>query len=597
MARPKGFKQALPGLKKFLTYTAPYIREKRGVLVMAFICLFGQALLRMIEPWPLKFIIDRLVISDPSSKEHFAPLAHLQPIEYIGYLAVILIMITMLRAVVTYIATISMAIAGNHVIIRLRDKVFTHLQGLSVLYHQKQRSGDLVVRLISDMGMIKETSVTAVVPLMSSGLIFSIILSVMLWLDWQLTLIALIPLPILWLVTISKSKRIHTVARKNRQREGDMAATAAESIGAIKSVQALKIEERFSDIFRQANSKSLKEGVKGKKLVASLQRTVEILVAISTALVLIFGSIEVLNGQLTPGGLIVFVYYLRRVFRPIRDFTKYTARLAKASAAAERVLGVLNAEQHVKERPNALSAPELNTSIHFKGTSFSYPENNNPILNDINLTLPAGKTVAVIGPSGSGKSTLASLLLRLYDPSSGSIVINGQDIRDFTLDSYRQQFSVVMQETALFSATIEENIALAKPQASQSEIVAAAKLARIDDFIQSLPKGYQTEVSERGVTLSAGQRQRISIARAALKQAPILILDEPTTGLDPKTEQSISEALVDLAKQKTTLWITHRQHCAQMCDMVISIDGGKIAYPESDEPVAFPSSLFRSEGG
>ncbi|WP_052237897.1 ABC transporter ATP-binding protein [Vibrio sinaloensis] len=581
MARPKGIKQSLPGLIKFAQYTQPYIREKRGLIFLAFACLFAQAALRMVEPWPLKFIIDRLVISNPSSKEHFQPLAALNPIEYIAWFAVILVVITMLRAIVTYIATISMAVAGNHIIIRLREKLFTHLQGLSVLYHQKQRSGDLIVRLIGDMGMIKEVSVTAIVPLLSSGLIFVLILSVMLWLNWQLALIALIPLPILWLVTLSKSKRIHSVAKKNRQREGDMAATAAESIGAIKSVQALKIENRFGDSFRQANSKSLKEGVKGKKLVASLQRTVEILVALSTALVLTFGSLEVLAGRLTPGGLIVFVYYLRRVFRPIRDFTKYTARLAKASAAGERVLKVLDEEHAIKESKNATPAPNFIGHIQFSNLSFTYPGKQCPAIHNVNLTVPSQQRLAIIGASGSGKSTLISLLLRLHDPSFGKVKVDNQDIRQFTLESYREQFSVVMQETALFSASIGENIAIADPNATPERIIAAAKLAKIDDFVQSLPEGYDTHVSERGVTLSAGQRQRIAIARAALKNSPILILDEPTTGLDPETESSVSDALLELSKGKTTLWITHRHQCAELCDAQVEIKNGQVIVADS----------------
>tara|TARA_Y100001956_G_scaffold82587_1_gene104141 strand:+ start:2173 stop:3963 length:1791 start_codon:yes stop_codon:yes gene_type:complete len=591
MARPKGLKESLPGLLKFAQYTRPFIKEKRGIIGLAFFCLFLQALLRIVEPWPLKFIIDRLVISNPDSKEHFAPLSSYSPIEYIVIFAVILVVITALRAAVTYIATICMAVAGNHVITRLREKLFTHLQGLSVLYHQKQRSGDLVIRLIGDMGMIKEVSVTAIVPLLSSGLIFSLILSVMLWLNWQLALISLIPLPILWLVTLNKSKHIHTVAKKNRKREGDMAATAAESIGAIKSVQALKIEERFGDVFRQANSKSLKEGVKGKKLVASLQRTVEILVAISTALVLTFGSIEVLNGHLTPGGLIVFIYYLRRVFRPIRDFTKYTARLAKASAAGERVLNVLDEEHAITDLPNALTAPRLNGDIEFSSVSFSYPGESKPALHHINLHIPNRKRVAIVGTSGSGKSTLISLLLRLYDPSKGQVSIGGQDIRTFTLESYRNQFSVVMQETALFSASISDNIAIAKPSASAEEIKTAAQLAKIDDFIQSLPNGYETHVSERGVTLSAGQRQRIAIARAALTNNPILILDEPTTGLDPETEKSVSHALYDLSLGKTTFWITHRQQCAELCDIQVSVQNGQLIAAKESESLSSDTHL------
>ncbi|MFB9217859.1 ABC transporter ATP-binding protein [Vibrio sinaloensis] len=591
MARPSGLKQSLPSLLKFVRHTKPYLNEKEWLIGSAFGFLILQAFVRMLEPWPLKYIVDRLVVNDPTSAVHFAAFAQLSPIHYIFTFSLILIALVAIRAVVTYMATISMAVAGNHVITRLREKLFSHMQGLSILYHQKQRSGDLIIRLIGDMGMIKEVAVTAVVPLISSGLIFTLILSAMLWLNWQLALIALLPLPILWLVTIKKSKKIHTVAKKNRQREGDMAATAAESIGAIQSVQALKIEDRFGNIFRQANSKSLKEGVKGKKLVASLQRTVEILVAISTALVLTFGSLEVLAGHLTPGGLLVFVYYLRRVFRPIRDFTKYTARLAKASAAGERVLKVLDEEHMVRDHPDAQTCPILTGDIVFSNVRFHYPDKKRSAIHDINVTISHGRRLALVGASGSGKSTLISLLLRLCEPSQGTITINHTPIERYTIDSYRNQFAVVMQDTALFSATIAENISVVVPDASQEQIVAAAKVANIDDYIQSLPKGYQTEIGERGVTLSSGQKQRIAIARAALKNTPILILDEPTTGLDPEAEALVSKALVTLSTNKTTIWITHRPKFADMCDVVVRLNHGSIVDTSSQDSAALTQDI------
>ncbi|KLN63802.1 MULTISPECIES: ABC transporter ATP-binding protein [Vibrio] len=576
MARPKGLKQSLPGLLRFYDYVRPYIKQRKWLIAGAFACLFGQTLMRLIEPWPLKYIIDRLASPEFNAAQDLQILSTLPISSYFAILAATLVIIILGRAVLTYATTVLMALAGNHIIISLRSKVFNHIQGLSTIYHQQQRSGDLVVRIISDMGLMKEIAITAAVPLIGNSLIFLCIIGVMFWLNWQLALVSLCTLPLLWFVTLNKSKKIHKVARKNRQREGVMAATASESIHSIKSVQALTLEDRFSNIFSEANSKSLKEGVQGKRLAASLQRNVEILMAISTALVLWYGALLVIKEQLSLGELLVFTYYLRRVFRPIRDFTKYTARLAKASAAGERVLDILEHQKDIENLPNAVEAPSFNGNIQFRNIEFSYLDDEVTNLENITVNIPKGKKVAVIGSSGSGKSTLIALLLRLHDPQRGGVYIDGVDIREYTFESVRQQISVVMQETALFATSILNNITIGQGDVKIERVYESAKQAEIHDFIMSLPNGYDTLVGERGVTLSAGQRQRIAIARAALRQAPILILDEPTTGLDPATESQVSRALMRLANDCTALIITHRRELAEQCDYVVCMRKGKV---------------------
>ncbi|MFN3015806.1 ABC transporter ATP-binding protein [Vibrio coralliilyticus] len=576
MARPKGLKQSLPSLLRFYYYVQPYVKQRKWLIAGAFAGLFGQTLLRLLEPWPLKYIIDRLASPEFSATNDLQALAHLPMSAYFAVLAGALVIIILCRSLLTYSTTVFMALAGNHVIISLRGKVFNHIQGLSTVYHQQQRSGDLVVRIISDMGLIKEIAITAAVPLLGNSLIFICIVGVMFWLNWQLALVALSTLPLLWLVTLKKSKKIHKVARKNREREGVMAATASESIHSIKSVQALTLENRFSSIFGEANNKSLKEGVQGKRLAASLQRSVEILMAISTALVLWYGATLVINGVLSLGELLVFVYYLRRVFRPIRDFTKYTARLAKAAAAGERVLDVLEHQKDVQNRPDSTPAPVFSGNIQFKNVHFSYLEDDVSNLEEINIDVPRGKKVAIVGHSGSGKSTLLALLLRLHDPQRGEVLIDGVDIRNYNYESVRQQISVVMQDTALFATSIYHNITIGQGEVPSELVWEAAKQAEIHDFIMSLPKGYDTLVGERGVSLSVGQRQRISIARAALRQAPILILDEPTTGLDPITEGQVSQALMKLADKHTTFIVTHRHEIAQRCDLILCMHRGRV---------------------
>ncbi|HYO48274.1 MAG TPA: ATP-binding cassette domain-containing protein, partial [Chloroflexia bacterium] len=433
----------------------------------------------------------------------------------------------------------------------------------------------LVVRVISDVSQLKDVAITALLPLFAHGLILLGMVGLMLWLNWQLTLLALVTVPFFWLSTLRLSKRIQDAARKQRKREGAMAATASESLGAIKIVQALSLENILSASFFSQNKESLKQDAKASKLSASLERTVDVLIAISTGLVLWYGATLVMNKSLTPGDLLVFLTYLKNAFKPVRDFAKYTGRLAKATAAGERVLDLLDREPDVRDLPYAIPAPALRGAIAFENVSFEY-EPGRPVLRDINLNIEPGRCVALVGPSGNGKSTLVGMILRLYDPCMGAVKIDGRDIREYTLDSLRSQVGVVMQDTVLFAASARDNIAYGAPDATDEEIIAAARLANAHDFIEALPEGYDTVLGERGSTLSNGQRQRISIARAAIRRAPILILDEPTTGLDEENERAVMEALQRLMVGRTTFLITHKLAHAQLADTVMVLENGRI---------------------
>jgi ATP-binding cassette subfamily B protein len=397
----------------------------------------------------------------------------------------------------------------------------------------------------------------------------------MFWLNWKLALIAISVLPLFWLRTATLSKKIREVAQKQRQREGAMSATAAESISAIKIVQALSLEDRFMENFTSESEKSLKQDVKGKRLAAGLARSVDVMVAVATALVLWFGARMVLRGEFTAGGLVVFIFYLKYAYRPIQDFAKYTTRMAKASAAGERVMDLLDRVPEVRDLPDAMPAPAFHGEVSFEQVSFGY-EHGHDALKEVNFTVPAGTHAAIVGPSGAGKSTLASLVLRLYDPISGAVKIDGTDIRQFKLDTLRAQISVVLQENLLFAGTIRENIAFAAPQATDDQIISAAKLANAHEFISALPDGYETLVGERGVTLSQGQRQRIAIARAAVRKVPIVILDEPATGLDRANENAVLDALDHLCAERTSLLITHDMLHASRAEFIVYVEAGRI---------------------
>ena len=568
----KDLRKSLPRLASMLRRFAPYIAQERWLLLGAFAALFGQVFTKLLEPWPMKLIFDG-VFSDETRLQGW--LASLGSMQLLALSVISLVAVVTLRALLQYLTTVAFAIAGNRVLTTIRGQMYEHLQKLPLSYHSHAKGGDLTIRVISDIGMLKEIVVTAFLPLVGNVVILIGMLTIMFIMNWQLALVAIAIFPIFWLVSKRQSKRIHQASRKQRQREGAMAATAAESISAIKLVQSLSLEKTFGRSFNQANNKSLKDGVKVKRLSAALERSVDILVAVATALVLWYGALLVMRGAVTPGDLLVFVSYLKNAFKPMRDFAKYTARIAKATAAGERVLDILDSDLTVRDRVDARKAPPFQADIRFHSVSFGYGEQL--ILDQLSLHIPAGSSVALVGTSGSGKSTLASLLSRLYDPTAGSISIDGHDIRGFTLRSLRQQISVVLQENLLFSGSIRENITVGLSDVSEEEIYEAAKLAQAHIFIEDLPQGYNTLVGERGATLSGGQRQRIAIARAALRRAPILILDEPTVGLDEENQKLVTTALKSLFKHQTSLLITHDLTFAAQADRVVYLESGQIA--------------------
>jgi len=369
-----------------------------------------------------------------------------------------------------------------------------------------------------------------------------------------------------------------------------MAATAAEAITAIKTVQTLSLENVFAEAFSSSNRQSQKEDLKASRLSAGLGRSVDVLLALATALVMWYGARLVLRGELSAGDLVVFLTYLKRAFNPAQDFAKYTGRLAKATAAGERIIDLLERTPEVRDLSGAVAALVLVGAVRFEAVSFGY-EPGRPVLEQIDFELRPGERVALAGPSGIGKSTLASLLLRLYDPSEGRVLIDGRDIREYTLASLRAQIGAVLQDNSLFAASAHDNIAYGAPPsphpfpsggegqkrgATREEVEAAAHLANAHDFIRALPQGYDTILGERGVTLSHGQRQRIAIARAAVRKAPLLILDEPTTGLDEENERAVLEALERLAAGRSTFLITHDLRLAAGADLILYLEKGRV---------------------
>jgi ATP-binding cassette subfamily B protein len=554
----------------------PYIRQHRLLLAGSGLAIVAEIVLRLLEPWPLKFVLDRVIVTRPVvERSSLAWLQNLDVATVLTLMALAVVTITGLRGLAEYFNSVGLAVIGDRVVTDIRTALYTHLQRLSVSFHNRARSGDVLLRVIADASVLRDVTVTALLPLVTSFLTLAAMIGFMLWVNWQLTLLALLPVPFAWLQLSRLGKRMREAARSQRHREGVMAATASEAIGAMRVVQALSLEERFSRSFADQNRRTGKESTLATRTGARLERTINMVTAVSTAAVLWQGARLVIAGTLTPGDLVVYLAYLKNAFKPGKEFAKYTTRIGRAAAAGERVLDLLDRTPEIRDLPGAVPAPVFRGAVRFEDLAFSY-DGGSLALQDINITVDPGQRVAVMGPSGSGKSTLLSLLVRLYDPSHGRVLIDGRDIREYTLASLRAQVSIVLQDPWLFGTSVRDNIAYGVPDASSAEVEAAARLCHAHEFISALPQQYDTVLGERGVTLSNGQRQRIALARAAIRPAPIVILDEPTTGLDRENQLAVLDALTRLAAGRTVFLITHDPSLALHTDMVLYLEKGRI---------------------
>ena len=573
---PQNLSKILVEIKRIWQRFYPQIRKQKWLLTAGFLGLIIEVVARLLVPIPLKLIFDYIIVPGERTLPFNIPLIPetnsfvLLTIFTIGIVAT-----AGLQGAAAYASSVSLSVASSHIITEIRAQLYAHLQRLSLSFHSQARSGDLITRITGDTGRLKDVTINVAIPLLVNNLTLVGMLGIMFWLNWELTLIALIVFPLFLLTTIKITRRIHGLAKQQRKREGAMAALTAEAIGAIKVVQALSLEEMLEDSFLDQNQKSLQEGVKTQQLAAGLERTIQILIATAQALVIWRGVQLVQQQAITPGDLLVFITYLKTFFKPSQKIAKQTAQISKALASADRVMDLLDTVPDIRDTRGAIEAPAFRGQVSFQQVGFGY-RSDQSILNNMNFEAQPGQKVALVGPSGGGKSTLVSLLLRLYDPDEGKICIDGHDLREYKLESLRRQITIVLQDSVLFGVNVRDNISYGLLGASQQEIEAAARLANAHDFIMGLPQGYDTILGERGATLSGGQRQRIAIARAAIRKAPIVILDEPTVGLDNENERSVSEALERLTHGCTTFLITHDLRTAISADRILYIEKGEI---------------------
>ncbi|UFU03790.1 ABC transporter ATP-binding protein/permease [Ruania suaedae] len=571
-AERRSLRRSLPGLRRTGRHLAPHLRQERRLLLAGSAALFAEVGMRLLEPWPLKFVLDGVIAASGGRIGVDAP-ENLTTVLLLA--AVGLLVVVVLRAVCAYLMTLCFALAGTRLLTAVRARAYAHLQSLSMSFHDNARTGDLVTRVTSDVGRLKEVAVTAALPLIGNVITMVAMLAVVAVLDWQLALVMVVVLPLFVLLGTRLSRKINGVSREQRKAEGALASLATEALSAMRVVQSYSLESRMQDTFAGSNDKTMKDSVKAKKLSAGLERRTDVLVGLATAGVLYLGATRVLAGALTPGELVVFITYLKAALKPMRDLAKYTGRIAQAAASGERLVDLLEERPQVVNDSMARPARRFHGDVRMSDVWLSYTPGHH-VLRGLNLSVRPGERVAVVGPSGAGKSSVAMLISRLRDPDSGHVRIDGHDLRDLTLESVRPQVAIVLQESLLFATSIRENIAYGNPDAGEAEIESAARLAGAHEFITALPEGYDTVVGERGTTLSGGQRQRIAIARAAVRDAPIIILDEAMTGLDKATEEEVLAALDRLTRARTTIIITHDLVAARAADRVIWVERGVV---------------------
>jgi len=546
-------------------------------LSFAFIAVIGESLTDLLEPWPLKIVFD-YVFGSKRMPDWLAGI-----VSYIGtdkfsilnFAVLSVLAIAIVGALSSYCEKYLTTSVGQWVMHDLRRVLYSHIQRLSLSFHDHKRTGDLISRVTTDIDAVQSLISTVLLGLVVNVLTLVGMMLVMLYLNWAFTLIALQVAPGLFLVVYHYTHRIKRASRAMRQQEGEVVNVLEEVLSSIRVVKAFAREDYEQKRFERESRESVEKALQARNVKAKLPPIVEMIVACGTCLVLWYGARLVLTGTLTSGELLVFLLYLGKMYKPMRELSKMTDTISKASVGWERIREVLENEMQIRDVRGAKSAPRFKGKIEFDRVSFSY-DSNQPVLKDITLKIEPGQLAALVGPTGAGKTTIVSLLPRFYDLTSGEIKIDGTDIRKFKQKSLREQISFVLQETLLFRAPVWQNIAYGKPEASRAEIIRAAKLANADEFIDKMPAGYDTMIGEHGATLSGGQRQRITIARAIIRNSPILILDEPSAGLDAESEKLVFDALGNLMEGKTSIVIAHRLATVIRADVIFVIDDGKV---------------------
>jgi ATP-binding cassette, subfamily B, bacterial len=552
--------------RRVLRYYRPFLGPTIAGLLLS---LLGIAV-NLLNPWPIKILVDQILPPNSSFRVTDANWH-----SYILPLCLALVGLQVLWGLINLLTNYIFVKVGLQALLKLRTDLYSYLQSLSLKYHDARRSSDSSFRVAYDSQAIQTIYNKGFTNIFGSVITLVGIFCIMLRLDWQLTLLSLGIVPLIVSAIYFFAQRIRTESTSIQEQDSAMLAQAQEGLSSIRMVAAFGREDFEVSQFHQRAQRSLQANLRLTLTNVKSALVITTLMGIGTAAMWYLGTLHVLAGTLTLGSLILFSSYLVMLYKPLQELTYTAWAMEGATAGAQRCFEVLDRDDDVRDAPGAVEITETKAAIIFDQVRFAYDEKN-PVLDAINLRISPNQIVALVGGTGAGKSTLLSLVPRFYDPSAGVVSLDGRDLRAITKKSLRAQIAIVLQDTLLFSTTIRENIAYGRPGASDAEIREAAQRAQADDFISRLPNGYDSPVGERGGHLSVGQRQRIGIARAFLKDAPILLLDEPTSALDPTTESAIMETIKDLMYGRTTLIVTHRLATIHGVDQIVVLEHGRI---------------------
>lgn len=546
-----------------------YLVRYRFRLIAAFVCSGLVAGLTGAYAWMVRPVLDGIFIS----KDEF--LLTVLPIVILG--------VAVFKAGFSYGQSYLMNYVGNHVIADVREELFLQLMRLPAGYHDANTSGRLMSRVINDVNLMAGAVAGVLKDLFQQGLTFVVMMGIIFYQNWKLAAVSLVVVPMSFYTVTQMGRRLRKLATRGQERIGDMASALQEALTGIRVVKTFGREEAEGARFQHSNRAYLRATMKGVQVSSLVSSHMEVIGVLGVAMIIWYGGYLVIDGEMTPGAFFSFLAAMFMAYTPIRRLAGANNTIQQALSAAERVFGVLDLENEQDRDRGLRELSPITRSLEFRGVTFQYDGTEQPALRDINLSMSAGEVVALVGSSGSGKTTLANLVPRFYEPTRGMILLDGQNTREGTLKSLRRQIGIVSQDTVLFDETVRNNIAYGKLDAAEHELVEAAQAAYAHDFIQRLPDGYDTVIGENGVKLSGGERQRLAIARAILRDPPILILDEATSSLDSESERIVQLALSNLMRNRTTLVIAHRLSTVQNADRIIVLDRGRIVETGSHE--------------
>lgn len=566
-------------LLRLLGFARPVWVHLVGVF---FLCLLAIPA-GLLTPLPVKIAVDSVIGTQPlpAFLDFLLPSSISRTPENLAWVVAVLVVLTMaLDKVLSLANWVLPTYLAEEMILSVRSQLFRHAQRLSLSYHETKGTSDSLYRIVNDAPALHGVIVWCMLPILTSVLTLLGMLFVTAKIDPQLAWIALAVCPLLFFLTGAYRGRMSSGWGLVKEIESSAASVIHEALSAIRVVKAFGRENYEAERFVTWARKGVRQQVKMAVLGSGFYFLVALVLGLGMAASLYVGLLHVRSGQMTLGSLLLVLGYLTQLYRPLEDLSKNFTGMQSGLASARRALALLDESPDVAERPGARPLGKASGHIQFRHVSFAY-ENERPVLQDVSFDVAPGTRVGIAGTTGAGKTTLVSLLTRFYDPTGGSIELDGVDLRDYQLADLRQQFAIVLQEPVLFSATIGENIAYARPEASQEEIARAAEAAGAHGFISAFPDGYKTMVGERGTRLSGGERQRISLARAFLKNSPILILDEPTSSIDTKTETEIMQAMDRLVVGRTTFMIAHRLSTLDTCDLLLRVEAGRLVSVEN----------------